>query len=63
VQEELAVFNLLVIKQEAMVDKYFCMDHELGCKYNLYFLSRLENARYCVKRKIPGLKIHGLTIL
>lgn len=53
VQEELAAFNLLVVKQEAMVDKYFCMDHELGRKYNLYVLSWLENVRTCVERKIP----------
>ena len=53
VQEELAAFNLLVVKQEAMVDKYFCMDHELGRKYNLYVLSWLENIRTCVERKIP----------
>jgi hypothetical protein len=30
VQEELAAFNLLVVKQEAMVDKYFCMNYELA---------------------------------
>src|SRR4030042_1620217 len=42
VQEELAAFNLLVVKQEAMVDKYFCMDYELGRKYNLYVLSWLK---------------------
>jgi hypothetical protein len=53
VQEELAAFNLLVVKQEAMVDKYFCMDRELGHKYNLYVLSWLENVRTCVERKIP----------
>ena len=53
VQEELAAFNLLVVKQEAMVDKYFCMDHELGRKYNLYVLSWLENIRTCVEQKIP----------
>ena len=53
VQEELAAFNLLVVKQEAMVDKYFCMNYEVGRKYNLYFLSWLENVRYCVEQKIP----------
>jgi len=53
VQEELVAFNLLVVKQETMVDKYFCMDHELGRKYNLYVLSWLENVRTCVERKIP----------
>ena len=53
VHEELAAFNLLVVTQEAMVDKYFCMDYEVGRKYNLYFLSWLENVRYCVEQAIP----------
>jgi len=53
VQEELVAFNLLVVKQEAMVDIYFCMDRERGRKYNLYVLSWLENVRTCVERKIP----------
>jgi hypothetical protein len=52
-QEELTAFNLLVVRQESMVDKYFCMDYELGRKYNLYVLSWLENVRYCVEQKIP----------
>jgi uncharacterized protein len=53
VGEELAAFNLLVVKQEVMVDKNFCMDYELGRKYNLYFLSWLENIRICAERGIP----------
>ena len=53
VREELAAFNLLVVNQEAMVDKNFCMDYELGRKYNLYVLSWLENIRTCVERGIP----------
>ena len=53
VKEELVAFNLLVVKQEAMVDMYFCMDLELGRTYNLYVLSWLENVRTCVERKIP----------
>jgi len=53
VKEELVAFNLLVVTREAMVDKYFCMDAEVGRKYNLYFLSWLENVRYCVEEKIP----------
>jgi hypothetical protein len=36
-----------------MVDKYFCMDYELGHKYSLYVLSWLENVRTCIERKIP----------
>ncbi|MHB8882452.1 MAG: peptidogalycan biosysnthesis protein [Thermodesulfovibrionales bacterium] len=53
VQEELVAFNLLIIKPEALVDKYFCMDHGPGRKYNLYMLSWLENVRTCVEQKIP----------
>jgi hypothetical protein len=53
VQQELVAFNLLVITEGAMVDKYFCMDYTLGRKYNLYFLSWLENVRYCVEHHIP----------
>jgi uncharacterized protein len=53
VQKELVAFNLLVVKQEAMVDIYFCMDHELGRTYNMYVLSWIENVRTCVERKIP----------
>ena len=53
VQDELIAFNLLIVKQEAMVDKLFCMDSGLGRKYNLYVLSWLENIRTCVEQKIP----------
>lgn len=53
VNEELVAFNLLVVTREAMVDKYFCMDVDVGRRYNLYFLSWLENVRYCVEEKIP----------
>ncbi len=53
VQDELVAFNLLIVKQQAMVDIYFCMDHDIGRKYNLYVLSWLENVRTCVERKIP----------
>ena len=53
VQEELVAFNLLFVKQEALVDKYFCMEYRLGSKYNLYVLSWLENVRTCLERKIP----------
>jgi len=53
VQNELVAFNLLFVKPEALVDKYFCMDYRLGRKYNLYTLSWLENVRTCVERKIP----------
>jgi hypothetical protein len=53
VREELAAFNLLVVKQDAMKDLFFCMDYDLGRNYNLYVLSWLENVRTCVELKIP----------
>lgn len=53
VAEELVAFNLLVVKPVAMEDKFFCMDYDLGRKYNLYFLSWLENVRVCLERNIP----------
>jgi hypothetical protein len=53
VHDKLAAFNLVVAQRQAMVDKYFCMDYEIGCKYHLYFLSWLENIRYCVEHAIP----------
>ncbi len=53
VQDELIAFNLLIVNQEVMADKYFCMDYLLGRRYNLYVLSWLENVRTCIERKIP----------
>ena len=53
VQQELVAFNLLFIKQEEMVDKFFCMEYQPGSKFNLYALSWLENVRACVERRIP----------
>lgn len=53
VKEELAAFNLLVVKQQELVDTYFCMENELGRRYNLYVLSWLENIRTCLELKIP----------
>lgn len=53
VRDELVAFNLLVVRQAALVDKYFCMESRLGSKFNLYVLSWYENVRTCVERKIP----------
>jgi hypothetical protein len=53
VHEELVAFNLLVVRQQTLVDLYFCMDFDLGRKYKLYFLSWFENVRTCVELKIP----------
>ena len=51
--ERLIAFNLVVNEPNCLVDKYFGMDFELGRKYGLYFVSWLENIRYCAERHIP----------
>lgn len=53
VRGKLVAFNVLVVKQEALVDQFFCMDYELGRTYFLDVLSWLENIRICLERKIP----------
>ncbi len=53
VGEKLAGFNLVIAKSSHLVDKYFGMDFEVGRKYNLYFVSWLENIRYCIENNIP----------
>ena len=51
--EKLIGFNLVVIEPHHLVDKYFGMDFDLGRRYNLYFVSWLENIRYCIESHIP----------
>ncbi len=51
--EKLIGFKLVVVKSDCMIDKYFGMDSVLGRKYNLYFISWIENIRYCIENKIP----------
>jgi uncharacterized protein len=43
---------LLVQRGDALVDKYFAMDESLGREHNLYFVSWMENIRYCIEKKI-----------
>ena len=49
----LLAFNLLIESQSVLVDKYFCMDLDAGRQRGLYFVSWIENIRYCVDRRIP----------
>ncbi len=51
--EKLVAFNLVVVERRHLVDKYFGMDFEIGRRYNLYFVSWLENVRFCVEHNIP----------
>ena len=49
----LLAFNLVIVTPERLVDQYFCMDDDLGRHYALYFISWLENIRYCIAHRIP----------
>jgi len=50
---QLVAFNLVVSRNRVLVDKYFCMDPDIGRRHNLYFVSWIENVRYCIEQKIP----------
>jgi uncharacterized protein len=50
---QFVAFNLLVLKNDRLVDKYFGMDEQIGRQYALYFVSWIENVRYCIEQKIP----------
>lgn len=53
VDGRLSAFNLLVSNERLCVDKYFCMEQRIGRKCGLYFVSWMENVRYCIERGIP----------
>jgi len=50
--ERLLAFNLLIERSGALIDKYFCMDLEAGRLNNLYFVSWMENVRYCCEKRL-----------
>ena len=52
--QEFSSFDRITVRETIRYySRLFCMDYELGRKYNLYVLSWLENVRCCVERKIP----------
>ena len=51
--EKLIGFKLNIVNQEYLLDKYFGMDPALGKTYSIYFISMLENIRYCIEKQIP----------
>jgi hypothetical protein len=50
--EKLIAFNLLIASPTVLIDKYFCMDPILGRRFNLYFVSWIQNVRYCIANDI-----------
>lgn len=51
--QRLAGFELLVRNGDRLISKYFGMHPECGRETKLYFLSWLENVRYCIEKRIP----------
>ncbi|MFK0690104.1 GNAT family N-acetyltransferase [Mesorhizobium sp. IMUNJ 23033] len=51
VGETLLAANLLVRRDGALIDKFFCMDAQ-GRRYNLYYLSWFNNLSYCIEQGI-----------
>jgi predicted N-acyltransferase len=49
--ETLLAVNLLVCRDGALIDKFFCMDAQ-GRRYNLYYLSWFNNLSYCIEQGI-----------
>ncbi|CAN7458360.1 GNAT family N-acetyltransferase [Rhizobium rhizogenes] len=52
VEDRLLAANLIVHDEHIAIDKFFCMDGEVGRPYNLYFLSWFTNLRYCLEHGI-----------
>ena len=42
-------FNLVLRDGHRLLDKFFGMDYALGRDHNLYYLSWMENVRYCIE--------------
>jgi len=47
--------NLMLVNEERLLDKFFCMRTQAGQDYNLYFISWFANLQYCIDH---GLKYY-----
>jgi predicted N-acyltransferase len=45
-------FNLVLRDARRLIDKFFGMEYETGRAHNLYYLSWMENVRYCIEHGI-----------
>ncbi|MCW5748219.1 MAG: GNAT family N-acetyltransferase [Alphaproteobacteria bacterium] len=54
----LLAFNLVLHDDKRLIDKFFGMKAEEGRRFNLYFLSWLNNVRFCIDNGI-GLLVGG----
>ncbi|QLG95009.1 GNAT family N-acetyltransferase [Pseudomonas yamanorum] len=52
VGEQLVAFNLILLNQDRLIDKFFAHDLARSREYNLYFRSWLTNVDYCIQHNI-----------
>lgn len=52
VDDQLVAFNLILLNQDRLIDKFFGHDLEFSREYNLYFRSWLTNVDYCIQNDI-----------
>lgn len=50
---QLVAFNLILIDQHRLIDKFFAHDLNVSREHNLYFRSWLANVDYCIQQRIP----------
>ncbi len=53
VDERLVAFNLVLLDQHRMIDKFFGHDMAFSREYSLYFRYWLTNVDYCIEHNIP----------
>lgn len=51
--QQLIAFNLVLHDEQRLLDKFFGMDYAVARKYSLYYVSWMENVRYCLAHHIP----------
>lgn len=50
--DQLVAFNLVLVDENRLIDKFFGHDLELTREYSLYFRSWMVNVDYCIRNKI-----------
>ncbi len=56
VGDELAAINLLLIEKDRVIDKFIGMRYALSREHNLYFISWMENVRFCIAQGVGRLQ-------
>ncbi|UMZ10854.1 GNAT family N-acetyltransferase [Pseudomonas sp. MPFS] len=52
VGDQLVAFNLVLVDQNRLIDKFFAHDLNVTREHNLYFRSWLANVDYCIQQRI-----------